>query len=184
MSSQRESMSVVTSSRRAAGFTIVELLIVVVVIAILAAIVIVAYNGIQNRAYDAAVKNDLATIGKKLELFKVEPGRYPQNNGELETLGIKVSKSAYGTPPQYNVAYCVDTTWSVYAVSALSKSGKAFVITSLGGGPAEYAATTNDGVRDSSGSCASHIAGTVRTTAGYNAVDITTGPWRAWAGGN
>ena len=37
------------------GFTIVELLIVIVVIAILAAITIVAYTGIQNRAYDTAV---------------------------------------------------------------------------------------------------------------------------------
>ena len=41
------------------GFTIVELLIVIVIIGILAAITIVAYNGIQNRANDTVIKNDL-----------------------------------------------------------------------------------------------------------------------------
>jgi len=46
--------------QRSKGFTIVELLIVVVVIAILAAITIVSYNGVQNRASDAAVKSELA----------------------------------------------------------------------------------------------------------------------------
>ena len=48
------------------GFTIVELLIVIVVIAILAAITIVAYTGIQSRAYDTAVQNDLANAAKKI----------------------------------------------------------------------------------------------------------------------
>ncbi len=48
------------------GFTIVELLIVVVVIAILAAITIVAYNGIQNRARDSIIRNDLALLTKAI----------------------------------------------------------------------------------------------------------------------
>lgn len=46
------------------GFTIVELLIVIVVIAILAAISVVAYNGIQTRARDAARDTALSTLKK------------------------------------------------------------------------------------------------------------------------
>jgi len=59
------------------GFTIVELLIVVVVIAILAAISIVAYTGIQNRANDSRRLQDIASIRKALDIYKVNNGRYP-----------------------------------------------------------------------------------------------------------
>lgn len=58
------------------GFTIVELLIVVVVIGILAAIVIVAYNGIQQSARDTVRKQDVATIGKALQLYAIENGGF------------------------------------------------------------------------------------------------------------
>lgn len=44
------------------GFTIVELLIVIVVIAILAAITIVAYSGIQSRAYTSKVESDYRSL--------------------------------------------------------------------------------------------------------------------------
>jgi len=59
------------------GFTIVELLIVIVVIAILAAIVIVAYNGVQNRAYDNRRLVDMNNIQKALEIYKIQNGDYP-----------------------------------------------------------------------------------------------------------
>jgi len=59
------------------GFTIVELLIVIVVIAILAAISIVAYNGIQARARDNIRYQDVKSITKALELYKVDTGNYP-----------------------------------------------------------------------------------------------------------
>lgn len=53
------------------GFTIVELLIVIVVIGILAAITIVAYNGIQDRAKNTKIKNDLAQIQKAVTLARI-----------------------------------------------------------------------------------------------------------------
>lgn len=65
-------------SIRSAGFTIVELLIVIVVIAILAAISIVAYNGIQSRAKDAARVQKVTDIAKALEMYKVDKGEYPR----------------------------------------------------------------------------------------------------------
>ena len=66
----------VTSVGRA-GFTIVELLIVVVVIAILAAITIVSYNGITASAKESALKSDLSTAAKKLNVAKIQDGSFP-----------------------------------------------------------------------------------------------------------
>lgn len=61
------------------GFTIVELLIVIVVIGILAATSIVAYNGIQDRAKQAAAKSDVANAIKSIEAFAVTQGVYPES---------------------------------------------------------------------------------------------------------
>ncbi len=59
------------------GFTIVELLIVIVVIAILASISVVAYNGIQNRASDVAVRAGVDSYVKALYRWNAETGQRP-----------------------------------------------------------------------------------------------------------
>ena len=59
------------------GFTIIELLIVVVVIAILATITVVAYNGIQQSAYNSKAVANTDTYKKALMLYAAENGSYP-----------------------------------------------------------------------------------------------------------
>ena len=161
-----------------------ELLIVIVVIGILAAISVVAYNGITNSANDAAVKSDLANIAKKVEMYQVEKGYYPRGTPDLETLGMKVTKSAYDIDRILNFSYCNDSgrTGSLYAIGAISKSGRRFFVSSASP-VSEYTSTNNDG-NESVGNlqCSSLLSGAVRAQAGW--YSETTPQWRAWTGAN
>jgi len=108
------------------GFTIVELLIVVVVIAILAAITIVSYNGITQRAKDAAVKNDAASASQTLAIDYVNTDTYPAtlalaNGGK----GIRASGDNMlfydlnnaTTPPTYTLTVCNPSANAFYRVT-------------------------------------------------------------------
>lgn len=119
------------------GFTIVELLIVIVVIGVLAAIAVVAYNGIQSRAYDSSVQNDLSVLAKKLELARAETGSYPSSASvQAGILDYRANKSALPTSGSgnRNVGICMVTGTGAdrFALFALSKSGSWFSRTSSG----------------------------------------------------
>ncbi len=126
------------------GFTIVELLIVIVVIAILAAISIVAYTGIQNRAYDIAVQSDLKNMAAQLELYRQQSNNdaYPYGDTLLASplMHLSATPSAYGGHlvsggTNYNMLYCRVTTGGVlptdFSLVATSKSGKTFYVHGL-----------------------------------------------------
>ena len=73
-------------TQRRRGFTIVELLIVIVVIGILAAITIVSFNGVQNRAKQAAAQTAVAQANKKIIAYAVQNSdQYPP---DLATAGV------------------------------------------------------------------------------------------------
>lgn len=69
-------------NKKAHGFTIVELLIAIVVIAILAAITIVAYSGIQDRAYNAKIVTGVKNYRNALEAYKAQHDTYPTTTPE------------------------------------------------------------------------------------------------------
>lgn len=66
------------SEGRGVGFTIVELLIVIAVIGILALISVIAYNGIQQRAYNQRRQEDIKNVETLLENYATQHnGAYP-----------------------------------------------------------------------------------------------------------
>lgn len=106
------------------GFTIVELLIVIVVIAILATITIVAFNGIQERANETAVRSDVRSLQQKMEIFRVDNGRYPTTVAELNSLdSAQVSRNSYQLG-RNNLYYCVMNDGSNFSIGAVLKDPK------------------------------------------------------------
>lgn len=90
------------------GFTIVELLIVIVIIGILAAIVIVAYNGIQDRANQVAVKTGLHQAAQTLRTDAVTQGR---NDNDYTTFSSDFHPSndtAYALTTTDNGTFCIN----------------------------------------------------------------------------
>lgn len=152
---------------KAHGFTIVELLIVIVIIAILAAITMVAYNGIQNKAYDSAVQSDLASTYKKLQLYNSEFSTYPSSistPADIATMKsiLIATKGSYATTSNSYI-YCRSDT--DVAVMGRSKSGTGFYVGTNGSGKVASASW-------SSGS------GTACPTAGVQTSD--SGYWFLW----
>lgn len=77
-----KSTGVIHSFRRSPyGFTIVELLIVVVIIAILAAITLVTYNGIQQRANNAAIIDAASKSLRMIQAYIATNDAYPYSAG-------------------------------------------------------------------------------------------------------
>ena len=163
------------------GFTIVELLIVIVVIAILASISIVAYNGIQSRANDAALASDLRQIKSKLELYYADNATYPGYNQMVNDASLKmqISKGSYATSPgtTSNIIQCYPSSSNsaTFKIIAKSKSGKAFAISSDTGSAVEYTAAWNN---DATALCSAN--GFNANLRYYAADDTATGPWRSW----
>lgn len=98
------------------GFTIVELLIVIVVIAILATISVVAYNGIQKRANDAAATSKARQAVDSILAYEVAEGSYPST---LQEAGV----------PEADMQYSVNNTASpaTFCVTATSNTSSYFV---------------------------------------------------------
>lgn len=126
----------------AQGFTLVELLIVIVVVAILAVVTIMTYGGIQDRAHDAAVRGDLSTATKLLNIYKTNNVTYPSGLADLSTMADKLQFTKDSYPTDVNAAlYCRDSLDIGFALIAKSKSGKSFVVTDSQREPIEYTLT-------------------------------------------
>lgn len=125
------------------GFTIVELLIVIVVIGILAAITIVAFNGVQQRSRDAAVKAAASQAARKIEAYKV------LNNGTVPT-----SLAAADIPASGSAQYQYTPNGNGFCLTSTQQGAAAFVASAFTYGDGLEVNQSNPG----SGACPGHSA--------------------------
>lgn len=102
------------------GFTIVELLIVIVVIGILASITVVAFNGVQKKAYVTMVNDGGLKIMKVFTAYHAATNTFPSTAaynciGELENYPAQDNFGAgecsiSSTPPYSNGAHEINDT--------------------------------------------------------------------------
>ena len=178
------------------GFTIVELLIVIVVIAILAAISIVAYNGIQARAHDAAIRSDFRNIRNKLEVYKVDNGTYPFDpvsdtvnpsgsaiRNSLATITMKLSTESYDIDrANTNLLYMASNDGLHFVLLAYAKSGPTYYISDSVQNPSIY---TGNGTSQSQypsgspGGISSNLG--ISNIAFYYIYTKSSGGFRVWS---
>lgn len=135
------SLNNIKNLQKERGFTIVELLIVIVVIGILAAITIVAYNGVQTRANNAAAQSAGETITKKAEAFNAIKNSYPTSTADFNSVpdsSLTGSGLTLGTPSgatgKTTVQYSSCATPSGYSVATWNFSTGALNAVTYGGG--------------------------------------------------
>lgn len=115
------------------GFTIVELLIVIVVIAVLAAITIVAYNGVQQRANNAAIIDAASKSMRMIQAYIAANGTYPANAQSCitNTSGCTVNTFAIGTAAAFDTSIATMGTLprSIPMSGATNQSGLLYTYT-------------------------------------------------------
>jgi general secretion pathway protein G len=67
------------------GFTLIELLVVMAIIATLLTLAVPRYFGSVERAKEAVLKQDLATLRDSLDKYYGDTGRYPDSLEDLVT---------------------------------------------------------------------------------------------------
>jgi general secretion pathway protein G len=88
-SSMRNSRASASLTRRSRGFTLLELLIVVVIIGLLAAYVGPKYFAQLGKSERTIAKAQIEALGKALDTYRLDVGRYPSSEEGLAALVTK-----------------------------------------------------------------------------------------------
>ncbi|MCB0914132.1 MAG: prepilin-type N-terminal cleavage/methylation domain-containing protein [Actinobacteria bacterium] len=110
------------------GFTLIELLVVIIIIGILAAIAIPVFLNQREKGWDAQAESDVRNGAIAEETYFTENGTYAPADGLVDwDTSADVTASAVTVSGDGN-SYCI---------SATSKSGTTFAMSSETGAPAE-----------------------------------------------
>jgi len=68
------------------GFTLIEMMVVIAIIGVLAALIVPKIMSRPDEARRVAAKQDIATVMQALQLYRLDNGRYPNQDQGLKAL--------------------------------------------------------------------------------------------------
>jgi general secretion pathway protein G len=131
----------------AGGFTLLELLVVVVIIGLLAGFVAPRYFGQIGKSEVNVAKAQLDALGKALDQYRLDIGRYPDNELGLKALVAKPANEPKWAGPYLRKDVPLDPWGRAYIYKMPGEKGE-FDLVSFGkdgqpGGSGENADITN-----------------------------------------
>jgi general secretion pathway protein G len=122
------------STRRAAprGFTLLELLVVIVIIGLLAAYVGPRYFAQLGKSERSAAKAQIEGLGRALDTYRIDTGRYPSTEQGLAALVTRPSDEPKWNGPYLQKAVPPDPWGRPYVYRAPGQGGADFDLLSHG----------------------------------------------------
>lgn len=110
-------------SNHAKGFTLLELLVVIAIIGLLAAYVGPKYFSHIERSERSLAKTQIEALGKALDTFRIDTGRYPTAEEGLNALMIKPTQADNWHGPYMQKAVPLDPWGTPYAYHSPGTQG-------------------------------------------------------------
>jgi len=113
-----------TRRRRAAGFTLLELLVVMVIIGLLAGFVGPRFFAQIGKSETKTAKAQVDALGKALDQFRLDVGRYPSSEEGLAALNERPSGDTRWAGPYLKKGVPLDPWGKPYIYAAPGEHGE------------------------------------------------------------
>lgn len=114
------------------GFTLLELLVVMVIIGLLAAYVGPRYFAQLSKSERQTAKAQIESLGKALDAYRLDTGRYPSTEVGLNALVVKPNTDTKWNGPYLQKQVPPDPWGNPYVYRAPGQDGAEFDLISVG----------------------------------------------------
>lgn len=119
-------------ARPSSGFTLLELLVVIVIIGLLAAYVGPRYFSQLGKSERSTAKAQIEGLGKALDAYRLDTGRYPTTEQGLDALYVRPSDEPKWNGPYLQKAVPMDPWGAPYVYRTPGEGGVDFDLSSNG----------------------------------------------------